>query len=323
MNNEEIEKIFKPKNKLLLIALLMIITSFVLFYISDSIGPKEVVAKNYHDLISIDKDEENSYVEVTFVYMASFAEVKDYNLKYYYIQDEDGYIYIARITDETFNNIVKMAEDADGKFTYTLKGYLFDIPEDAEDLAITGFDDVFNEDVINKDNYEDYFGDTFLDETKTPSTFLESMLVGIGILLDIFSFVVIIMYIIDVISLKVCMGKINVEELKNELYSSNSFDYKKENVYLTKNYIISRINVLKVTKYDDIVWIYIFEQKQNGITHTVSIIGKLNNKKSVTLASTFRNKDKLNDIMNEIVSKNKKILVGYTKENIEAFKNNI
>ena len=115
------------------------------------------------------------------------------------------------------------------------------------------------------------------------------------------------------------------EDINKELEEEEAFYYKSAKLALTKNYIVDFSTGLKVFKYNEVLWMYRYELRQNGIKSQMSIILFVkNDKKRHVVASmvgyTKKSKEINREIMDAIMNKNKKMLVGYTKENREKMK---
>lgn len=98
--------------------------------------------------------------------------------------------------------------------------------------------------------------------------------------------------------------------------------------YLTENYIVSNTKVIRIIKYEDIKWVYLYiYSSRRGIrytpvnmtfNHKYPVAAHLKNGKRVILGAV-KNDRQLNEIYNAISKKNKKVLKGYTKENIKEY----
>lgn len=123
------------------------------------------------------------------------------------------------------------------------------------------------------------------------------------------------------------LGDVKISEIDNEMNNPNSFNYEKANLFLTENYIINFYGGLNILSYKDIMWMYPFEQRMNGIKTCQSIKVLMNNGKTYNIANidlvTKSKKEIYNEIWDTIISKNSTMLIGYTKENIKAMKDKV
>ena len=324
MDNNKPISILNNSNKGLLVAFIILIISIALIFFGSSLENKneDIVAKNYDTLIANKQDNTNEYVKINIAYPPYlFAEESDEygGKKYYLVFDNNKYAYIARLTDSTFN---KLEEEYNNNQTvsYELKGYLFKQEPDLTELAINAYKDIFTESDITKANYELYFGKSYLDETITPSTNLEAITIGIGVGLVLLSFFIFIFSIVFKIRFKKNLKKYSKEELEKELLNPNCLYFKKQNICLTDKYIVSTMAGLDVIKYEDILWLYYENRRYNFVSIGKYIIARTKNKKMYQLAYSYSNEELLIEIMKKIAEKNDQILLGFTKENQQKYK---
>lgn len=329
MENKEI---LKPQKKLLVIAIILMIVTVGMFYLNTYVETKrakektEAIAENYDDLISEGRDNEKEYVEVTIAdvpYHVATKEVDTAKYKYYIVFDVNDLMYVVRLTDSTYYRLEDMYESNPEEFSYKLVGYIYDTPNELEEIIIDVYNEVMGEDVITEENFEMYFGKTYLDETKTPVTVSSAatvIFIVIGVLSGTFAFVFILVYIINSSRRKKVLKNYPEEDLESELDKSSTIAYEKQKVYLTDKYLISAINGLSVIEYNDIAWMYNEKRSYNGIPTGVTLLAYQTNGKRVQLASTWKNEEILKEIMTKIYEKNPNILVGFTPENRKQFK---
>lgn len=322
MTKSEINKILKPKTPLLYVSLSLIVLSVVMYIVAAIVKPSKDDAVDYRKLLFNYDNITGEYtkLEVTSVY--SFAG-KD-NLTYYYAQDEDGYIYVIRITDKTFDDMEKeynSCPDQDN-FTYTIYGYVRDVYPDLKKFIISEFDDVFgSEYIITSSDYDDYFHDTYIDETLTGKITLNIFFIGAGVVFDIVGVIMLIIYLVSLRRSKKSLKDYNYDILYSQLAASDTICYKKEGLYLTNQYAITTSNGLRVLNYYDIKWIYNVKNSVNGIPTTITLSAAYSDRRIYTIACTaVKNEDVLIEMMQRIHEKNNSILVGYTQENIMAYK---
>ena len=102
----------------------------------------------------------------------------------------------------------------------------------------------------------------------------------------------------------------------------NKNNYFSPGMILTDKYLISLFN-LRVIYYSDIVWIYgnsvLYPNSQNS---PISLIVALENGKSYCVYECYGkidNSDTINDIINYIKERNKKVITGFSKENKKKY----
>lgn len=323
----DLEKFFKTKKNLLVIGLILVAIAVGLFIASwqmDKNKYEGVQMHTYNDLISKNEDEEGQLVKLEIAdlpYLFASEEINNTTRKYYFAFDEYNYMYVIRITDDTYNKMEEQYNANSENFKYVLKGYIYDDPSELKNLAISSYNKNISEDVekLTLSNFRNYLGNTYLDETVTPTSNTVTTLTGIGIVVIIFSLIFIIIYVSQLARLKSTLKKYDIEELKNELSNTDIEEFDKQSIYLTDKYIISTLNGLDVLEYKDILWMYNEKRRQNGILLGIWIIVCTADKKRIQIASS-KKEDILIQIMEKIKEKNNDILLGFTSENNKAYK---
>lgn len=116
----------------------------------------------------------------------------------------------------------------------------------------------------------------------------------------------------------------DLEKIDEDVNSGKGIHNKECKVYLTDRYLLSYGNGVKLIELNDIVWIYPFITKQNGITTSKSIYVVTNNGKSnvIAVVNTWgkKNKASYEELYQDIINKVPNVLVGYSKENMEKAK---
>lgn len=115
-----------------------------------------------------------------------------------------------------------------------------------------------------------------------------------------------------------------LEKIEEDINNSRGIHNKECKVYLTDRYLLSYGNGVKLIELNDIVWVYPFITKQNGITTSKSIYVVTNNGKSnvIAVVNTWgkKNKTSFEELYQDIINKVPNVLVGYSKENMEKAK---
>lgn len=318
--NGAIERERKSIKNLMWVWILLFVLSFVFLYWA--FKEEDKANKNIKDLHSIiisndeAKEGKKSYVNINSV-PYKFAIYNGLDEAYYFVMDEK-YMYVVYMDDASFKVLNNEEEYNNSK---KIEGITKQTPSEIKKLAI----ETYNEAMENEDDklvladYDSYFGSVHLDMTESESTS------GLQYLLFFITFILsIIIFIIERIrnyrfkkSIK-RLSDSEIMKIDSEMNDPKAFYYKKAHLYLTDNYVINFMGALRVINYDDIVWVYPFEYRTNGIKTSQSIIVITKDGKKHNIASldviTKSKKEMYNEIFNTIVSKNKNIIVGYTKE---------
>ncbi len=321
---EEYKKILKPSKKTLIVLIVLVVLSIAGFVTSEAMmhPSKNEKCTSYDTLISLKQDEENKYAKVTIADLPyEFATKKENGSteRYYFVVDENNYLYIVRLSPKKYQEIEKKYNEDKENFKYELKGYLFSTPSQLKKLAISGYNEGRTADQkIKSSDFESYFGKTYMDDRITPNSDMATVFIMIAFFTSIFSTVTAGLYINSVIRSKLAIKKYGKEELELELSKDTVAAYKKAKTYLTDKYLITGINGLHVIEYENILWTYIEKRRQNGVTTAKFVIVATKTGKKYYVASSF-NEDILAEIITKIAEKNNEILVGFTSENRKEY----
>lgn len=271
---------------------------------------------------STSKEGEKTYLNVTAI-SDEFAIYNDKTDAYYFVSDGQ-YYYIVYLDKNTFNKL-KNSNLKDNP--EIIEGTSKKIDSDLKNIAIDWWNEDLAEDEepLNDSSFYNYFGGYYLDTTAVYSETTGaynafSFILGIiGIIIELIG---IINYIKYTSSIKK-LSDIEIQELESEMNNSDAFYYAKTKLYLTPKYIIMLDGRFKFYKYSDILWMYPFEQRYNGIRTNKAIKILTNDAKTTMLANlplaTKTQKAIYDEIWNTIVSKNQTMKLGYTGENIKYF----
>lgn len=323
MEENEIDKILKPKNKLVLFFIIYIAIALacigVVFYAKFVNHEEE--ALNLSELISNGNEKEGQYVKLDTnslpILLAANKEGDNY---LYYMTDLEENIHIVRLSNETFKKIIEMRNEETGKLNsiYQLKGITSNIDEQTKNLAITNSLKVFGNKEINKDNFSENLGKVYIEEktvnNRTVTIYTISALAGLFFLIIAFG------YLLPAIikSRKMLGNEVLVEELRTELGNLTDTPYKGQHVYLTRNYVVFGIQAIK---YEDIVKGYISKQSTYGIKVGENLMIQTKDRKKYIIASITTNSNILNDILKDIHNKNTNIEVEYGGDNNKISEN--
>jgi len=328
MEEKEIDKILKSQRKLgMLVALLVICLSIAIvciglvFYKRAENKVGETV--NLSEVIANSSQKEGQYVELEIdsvpIFLASISGKEAY---LYYVVDVENHIYIMTLSNETFKKITKMYDAETGKLntTYQLKGVIKNIDDQIKELALSNSYKVFGNTKINSDNFSQYLGKIYVEEKNGTVTERAITLYKISALIGVFFLILAFGYIVPTLikAIKVFEDRELIDELRTELENLTDTPYQKMKLYLTKNYIISGVQVMK---YEDIVWAYIMQETKYGIKIGENLIVHTKDNKKHIVGSVAGSKNNILDtILEDIKSRNPNIRMGYNEENKEYSK---
>ena len=214
---EKKSKIFKP-NKKIIIAIAMIIIVAILIAIAVCIGnSNKKEAKSLHELIYNSQDNEGEYAKIDLAYVPYNFAIEDEKLQYYFAIDKEGYMYIVRLTNETYNKLQELQDEKQSEFSYELKGYVFEMPEELRQIAIESYNEISEKTLLTDENLEEYIGSVYLDETMIPGIGYKMVIVIIVSVLVLFGIAMLIIIVTHKIRTKENKEReenVNKEEIK-------------------------------------------------------------------------------------------------------------
>lgn len=327
--NENIQKERKKKIRNLIISILLIVIAVLCKYWEQQEIDK--ANKNIQDLNSIilskeDKTDKKAYIDAKNI-PYKFAVYDDTTDSYYIISDGQ-YLYIAYMSTFDFN---RLNTETISEKPIRIEGITKETTKDIKELAVNAYNRSMQneEDKITLADFENYFGSVYLNMTMDDSqvAFLPFMLF---FLLMLFGIIFLIAYLIEWIKYNRSIKKLDdyqISTIDQEVNASSAFYYEKAHLYLTEHYIINFSGALTALRYEDILWMYPFIQRTNGIKTSQSIKVLANDGKTYTIAVmdivTKAKKEAYDEIWNTIIQKNPNIVTGYTKENIKAMKEKV
>lgn len=329
ITNVYVKKEHQKKYVGIVISILLIAVSFVFLYLEGKATEelnKEMVDLNTVIVESESKIDKKSYISASSI-PYKFAGYDDTTDSYYIVFDEK-YMYITYMTEGQFDDLNK--EDI-YENPIRIEGITKKTPDDVKEIAIEAYNDNMEneEDKLTIEDFENYFGSVYLDMTVSTSS-IADIYILIFVLLLFIGITCLLVSTVQLVRFNLSIKKLDgnqIDELDNEMNKDNAFYYEKAHLYLTDNYIINFGGTFRVIKYNDILWMYPFEQRVNGIKTAQSIKVLVNNGKTYTIASieliTKKKKEVFNEIYNTIFNKNNKMLVGYTNENIKLMKEKV
>lgn len=322
MTEKEINKILKPTKKLvtlfiiyLMIGIALVVPAFYGRY-EERKDPQDI-----SELISNGTEQEGLFVGLDIAYLPQVlaANVEKDNYLYY-VLDEEGRTYIARLSNKTIDRIKSISDGATGKLdsVYHLNGFTYNIDQQTEDLALYSSEKVFAKGELTSDNFSQYFGKVYIDENRSPKSSTVIMLYKMSALFSLLFFVFAFVFLLPAIikAGKIARDKDLVEDLRKELENLTDTPYKECHVYLTRKYIIGGIQAIK---YEDVIWGYVSVETKYGIKTGKNLVVYTKDKKSHTIGSVRPGSNILESILADIQKKNAAMRIGYTEENKKFF----
>lgn len=249
-------------------------------------------------------------------------------LKYYLAYDNQNKPYVVVLNDTNYNSLKAIQDYSLGitetkPKTVTIYGQSKKIEDEAYELLKDYLSD--DESTYSAEQIKNAVGNYYLDTYYNPDEDINFMLIFNGIIVTI-GLVFIIIYVIRIQKSKKLMEKYNdkIEKVIHDVDNGKGIYNKVCKVFLTRDYIISYKFGLNIIDTKDLLWIYQFVMKQNGISTNKVLYGVNKLGKSITITNISPLSKKQNnafeelyqDIMNMIPD----IMYGYSKENKDKVK---
>ena len=249
-------------------------------------------------------------------------------LKYYLAYDNQNKPYVVVLNDTNYNSLKAIQDYSLGiteakPKTVTIYGQSKKIEDEAYELLKDYLSD--DESTYSAEQIKNAVGNYYLDTYYNPDEDINFMLIFNGIIVTI-GLVFIIIYVIRIKKSKKLMEKYNdkIEKVIHDVDNGKGIYNKVCKVFLTRDYIISYKFGLNIIDTKDLLWIYQFVMKQNGISTNKVLYGVNKLGKSITITNISPISKKQNnafeelyqDIMNMIPD----IMYGYSKENKDKVK---
>ena len=329
MEEKKIERILNSTKIWLVIVFVLCLVSIgaTLFLGYQLNEDKKQDAKNYAEIIGTSEEVENEYIKLDIMSWMEFAEKDDTTDKFCFVIDQNpksGW-YVAKLSDSTLKKLDEEYEKSSKIFTYEIKGCLKEYPVEIKRIAVDSINDFYkdkeNFQKISILDFDSIFGKYYIDEGSTPNSDSYMLLMTVSILAAVIFGGCTLGLIICFIRQNKTIKEIGLDDIKDELRDESITTIDKQKICLTKHYIMGVNIPLKVIKYSDVAWVYILHQKTNGVETRTYLVVKTNNGKSYNLGGRVRNAVQDFELaIAEIAKQNNKFLLGYTPENMKAYK---
>lgn len=326
--NVNIKKEHKKKIRTLIIGIILILASFG--FKCWELQTIENANEKITDLNSIiiskeEKTSKKAYLDAKSI-PYKFAVYEDTTDSYYIVSD-GTYLYIVYMSPTDYEKLNKKDIKEN---PIRIEGVTATTTKDIQKLAIDAYNQGLKpEEKLTLADFKNYFGEVYLNMTVQDSS-VAAIPVALFILSLMFGVIILIVALAELISFNKAIKKLDgvaIDDLDKEMNDKEAFYYDRAHLYLTEHYIINFGGFTKIIKYEDILWMYKFEQRTNGIKTAQSLKVLTTDCKTSTIANidlvTKKKREVYDEICNTIYNKNNKILVGYTKENIKAMKEKV
>ncbi len=274
----------------------------------------------------VSSEQEGKYVSLEVIGIDDWAANRD-DEYYYMVQGSDMYLYLVRMPEEDFSS---MQEQYDYWLSVTSDDADTD-PAVPAPVEITGYSTAFPDDLLktvaetygySEDEMANSIGSYYLDANKElrGKDFLY-LPVGAGVC----AVLALLVLLNGRLKKKNIEKSLDALEQKGQLltawneWNSYRYDDPKETIALTDHYIFDK-NSSEIIPYQDIVWAYKFVIRRHFMEVNSYIVCQMNDGTTRQVTPVRNRKEAVDQILTVIAEKNPGVLIGYTKENKNAYK---
>lgn len=249
-------------------------------------------------------------------------------LKYYLAYDNQKKPYVVVLND-THLNFLKDIQDYSLGLTdikpeaLTIYGQAKKIEDKAYELLKDYLGD--DEYTYTVDQVKNAVGDYYLDTYYNPDEDINFMFVFSGMIV-IVGLVLIIIYVVKLNKSKKLLEKYSdkIEKVLKDVDNGKGIHNKICKVFLSNDYIVGYDTGLSVIEVKDLLWVYQFVMRQNGIVTNKILYGVNKLGKSITITNVspiIRKQNKaLEELYQDMMNMYPDVLYGYSKENKDKVK---
>ena len=325
--SKELKKLINNKKLKIATIILLAVTiiSAVIFFILNS---KDITT----DKEAIDSSKSNDFVyfDIHMLTDCIATCTTDSRVEKYYIATNDEYMMLLEISDSKYKELKDIVDytygDTDVKpQPYRIMGTTYSIPSELKEITLEYYQEMFPDSDITEHNFSDYFGEHYVDTTVTPNTSSVPLLLVLSFMTGTIFLVCVIVLIINVSktndTIKALQKNNELDTVYDEINVGETTKLEMQNVILTANYLVDISNYLTVVKLKDIVWMYEFTYRRNGV-ETQRYVRIMDRYRKFHIAasknSLGRNYNLFKETFMKIAERCPNALLGYTSENIKA-----
>ena len=309
--NEKLNKLIQKDRTLLMVGLACLLVLVGCIYWGVSLSKKAVP-----QIMEVEKVDTGAYLN-TKIEPYGFAARNGQKEWLAIVADENHYLYIVQLTNTQFNEIERYFTTAAEDAVYRIEGQTRQIDSNIASLALEAYnDEIEDEDKkIAEEDFNMYFGYFYLEMGEAQDYSLPVMLGTIS------SILALSLISVGLIATSRTKKTVNSEVYQKAIEELNNPENETKNAILTKNYIVYSNCGLNIVDYKDVTWVYRHTYRYNGVpNHSLAYYVK--GSKKMHLISYGLNQKAVDELVLYISNKNPKTLVGYTKENMKAHKEN-
>lgn len=267
-----------------------------------------------------------AYIDVVavsdWIYKTESDSVAD---KYYIALDSDN-LYTVNMSDMEFEAMSAqyefgLSDDVDAPIPepYRLYGMSETMDSELVDVMTRQFE------LSDADEYRELLGGYYLNTELEPVSDEGGWLLMLAFITGLAALLFMIIYLSKKKMLKKTLSRLEetneLDKVAEQLNADDNITYPRQGITLSRDYIFSKRGK-SVLRYSDIFWIYTRIQRINLVKVGQSLIVNTVKHGTKAIAAIFpssKNEGVLEEIVDEIEKRNPQILVGYIRDNIDAY----
>ncbi len=302
-----LENKFVKKIGLLLLAILLLVGSLA----SLALGVLNKSGQSSNVQFTGVYDEVGAYAYLDVVQISPWLVESDGGETYYLVIDATGYYDIVSVTDSVYDDMIVQQEaylNDTYDSTYRIYGYVESPGDDFKEVVMEVF-------ALDVSYFEYLFGNRILNCTSSSGSVRYIYLMSF-ILFAILGFITLALYLTG----NRRRGKMLLELEERGLLDTAAYEVeaagKPDDYLFTRHFLISRKEKF-IVPVDTIRWVYTRKSSRFMKESTTLII---NNDECMGLCIDNISEEDVQTIIDQITVSNPHVLIGYTPENIEAYK---
>lgn len=285
---------------------------------------------NAPNAVDVDKKGEFVSFNVSLLtdYVATYGN-DSYQDKYY-IASDDQYMMIIKIDSSDIKKFKSIMDYTYGDIeekpeSIKITGMCDTIPSELKNIVISYYNkNLGNDTKLTSSNFSDYFGTCYIDMSKSPYDTYKTVATLVLAICNGGFLILVIVIVTNALKTKNTIKNLEaagyLDSVLNEFDSMSAQKFDMQNVILTDNFVIDYTNHLTVVKYTDIVWMYEYTYRYNGVD-TQRYIKIMNNKRKMVFVGSKNSRGKhydlFKDLFIKLADKCPNALVGYNSDNIK------
>ncbi len=259
------------------------------------------------------------YIEITKPPIPFKVTLNGSSSQNFYILSNSKHYYIAKMSLHTYTKLMTNYKKNKEDFSFKFEGTTKNIYETLKKTSIKVLNETNQEELLTNSNYDNYIGEFYIDGFQNPSFDIKLIFYLLGTFFFVLTIILLIEYFNASRNLKKILQKYSREELEKELGDKSTISYRESGTYFTRKYLISNVSGFKVIPYQDICWTYILKSKTKGVTIGKQVMIRTKDNKIYSIAFS-QNEKLLREIIKKIYEKNNNILIDFTNDNLEKYK---